>query len=179
MADVQPPDLETRMAIARTKASQLGMALPDAVVEYIAENVTSNIRQLEGVVKRLTAFREILDDDVSIDSVRRAIKDVIRVGAYVPTADIIIAETARYYGLPEANIRGQSRAKDLAMARHMAIYLCRNLTNLPLADIGQQFNGRNHSTILSSIQKIEELIGTNPDVANTVRDITANINSRN
>ncbi len=179
MADVQPPDLETRMAITRNKAAALGMILPDAVVEYIAENITSNIRQLEGVVKRLTAYREILDDEITIDSVKRAIKDVIRVGAYIPTPDIIIAETARYYGLAEDSVRGQSRAKEIAMARQIAMYLCRNLTNLSLVDIGRQFEDRNHATVLSSIRKVEELVKTNPDMAGTIRDITSNINSKN
>ena len=178
MADVQPPDLEMRMAITRNMAARLGMIMPDEVVEFIAENVTANIRQLEGVVKRLTAFREILDDDINIDSVRRAIKDVIRLGTYTPTPDIIISETARYFGLSEDNIRGQSRAKDLANARHIAIYLCRTLTSLSLVDIGQQFEGRNHATVLSSIRKVESMIKTDPDAAATIRDITANINSR-
>ena len=179
MADVQSPDLETRMAITRNKASLLGMNLPDNVVEYIAENITSNIRQLEGVVKRLTAYKEILNDNISVDSVKRAIKDVIKIGNYIPTADIIIAETARFSGLDEDSIRGQSRSKDLAMARQIAMYLCRNLTNLSLADIGQSFGGRNHATVLSSIRKVEDMVRTRPDMAATIRDITSNINSKN
>lgn len=85
LADVQPPDVETRMAIIRNKAAQFGMMLSDDVVKYIAENITSNVRQLEGVVKRLTAYRDILDDTITVDSVKRAIKDVIRTGAYIPT----------------------------------------------------------------------------------------------
>ena len=104
MADVQPPDLETRMAITRNKAAQLGVILPDDVVAFIGENVTSNIRQLEGVVKKLTAYRDLLNDEITIASARRALKDVIRDGPYVPTADIIIAETARYYGITEDSI---------------------------------------------------------------------------
>lgn len=179
MASVEPPDLETRMAITRNKAAQLGMVLPDSVVTFIAENITNNIRQLEGVVKRLTAYKEILDDDITIDSVRRAIKDVIRVGAYVPTPEIIIAETARYFGLQEDMIRGQSRSKEIAMARQIAMYLCRNLTNLSLVDIGHQFEDRNHATVLNSIRKVEDLVKSDSDTACTIRDITANINSKN
>ena len=179
LADVQPPDLETRMAITRNKAMLLGLSLSDEVVEFIAENITSNIRQLEGVVKRLTAYKEILNDDITVESVRRAIKDVIRIGAYVPTPDIIISETARYYGVQEDAIRGQSRAKEVAMPRQVAMYLCRNLTNVSLEDIGAQFGGRNHSTVLSSIRKIENLVRTDSDTANTIRDITSNINSKN
>ena len=179
MADVQPPDLETRMAITRKKAAQLGMALPDDVVEFIGENVTNNIRQLEGVVKKLTAFQDLLNDEITISSVKRAIKDVIKGGTYVPTADIIISETARYYGLSEEALRGQSRQKNTATARQVAMYLCRTLTNMALTDIGHQFEDRNHATVLSSVRKIEDLMRTSPDMSATIRDINANINSKN
>ena len=179
MADVQPPDLETRMAITRNKAAQLGMILSDDVVEFIGESITSNIRQLEGVVKKLTAYRDLLGDEITIDSARRAIKDVIRDGPYVPTPDIIIGETPRYYGIPEDAIRGQSRQKNVAMARQVAMYLCRTMTNQPLTDIGQQFDGRNHATVLSSIRKIEDLMKASPDMSGVIRDITSNISSKN
>ena len=179
LADVQPPDLETRMAITRNKAGQLGMVLSHDVVEYIAETITSNIRQLEGVVKKLTAYKELLNKEITVADVKRAIKDVIRVGTYVPTPDIIISETARYYGITEEAIQGQSRQKTTAIARHVAIYLCRTLTNLPLMEIGTHFDGRNHSTVLSSLNKIEEMLKNNSEMAGTIRDITSNINSKN
>ena len=178
MADVQPPDIETRMAIIRNKAAQLGMILPDDVVEYIGENITANIRQIEGVVKRLTAYKEILNDTITINSVKRAIKDVIRVGEYIPTPDVIIEETARYYSLSPDDLRGQRRSKNIAMARQISMYLMRSLTNLSLLDIGEPYEGRNHSTVLSSVRKVEDLIKKDPEVASTVRDISSNINSR-
>ena len=179
LADVQPPDLETRTAIIRTKAAQFGMVLSEEVVQYIAENITSNVRQLEGVVKRLTAYRDILDDTITVDSVKRAIKDVIRTGTYIPTPDVIIEESARSFQLSGADLRGQSRSKKTAMARQIAMYLMRNLTNLPLKEIGEEFGGRNHATVLSSIRKVEELLKSDPEIAATVRDITSNINSKN
>ena len=178
MADVQPPDIETRMAIIRNKAAQLGMLLPDDVVEYIGENITANIRQIEGVVKRLTAYKEILNDTITINSVKRAIKDVIRIGEYIPTPEIIIEETARYYSLTAEDLRGQRRSKKIAMARQISMYLMRSLTNLSLLDIGGQYEGRNHSTVLNSVRKVEELIKNDQEVASTVRDISSNINSR-
>lgn len=179
LADVQPPDLETRTAIIRTKAAQFGMILSEDVVQYIAENITSNVRQLEGVVKRLTAYRDILDDTITVDSVKRAIRDVIRTGTYIPTPDVIIEESARSFQLTGADLRGQSRSKKTAMARQIAMYLMRNLTNLPLKEIGEEFGGRNHATVLSSIRKVEELLKSDPEIAATVRDITSNINSKN
>ena len=178
MADVQPPDIETRTAIILNKSAALGLSLPTEVVEYIAENITSNVRQIEGVVKRLTAYKEIMNDSINISSVKRAIKDVIRVGSYIPTPEVIIEETARYYSLQPQDLKGQRRSKNTAMARQVSMYLMRNLPNLSLVDIGGQYEGRNHSTVLSSIRKIEDMIKTDPEVSATVRDISANINSR-
>ena len=178
MCDVQPPDLETRMAIIRNKAAQLGMILNDDVVEYIASSLTTNIRQIEGVVKRLTAYREILNDTITIDSVKRAIKDVIRIGAYIPTPDVIIEETARFYSLTSEDLRGQRRSKNTAMARQVSMYLIRSLTNLSLVDIGKEYEDRNHSTVLQSIRKVEDLLRSDPEMSSIVRDITSNINSR-
>ena len=177
MADIQPPDLETRMAIIRNKAAQLGLLLSDEAVEYIAENITANIRQLEGVIKRLTAYKEILDDVITIDSVKRAIKDVIKIGTYIPTPDIIIKETAKYYSLKEEDLRGQNRSKNTAMARQVSMYLIRSLTNLSLKDIGTEYEDRNHATVLASIRKVEDLLKTDSSMAGIVRDITSTINS--
>lgn len=178
MADVQPPDVETRMAIIRNKAGQLGMVLSDEVVQFIAEAVTSNIRQIEGVVKRITALRQMTGDDININTVKRAMQDVVRMGDYVPTPDIIIEETARYYSISPDDIKGQKRSKNIAIARHVSIYLIRSLTGMSLNDIGGVFQDRNHSTIISSIRKIEGTIKTDPEMAATIRDITSNINSR-
>ena len=178
MAKVETPDLETRIAIIRNKAGQLGLILSDQVVQYIGENVTNNIRQLEGVVKRLTAYRELEDDSITIESVKRTIKDIVRIGVYVPSPDVIIEETARYYSITPEDVKGQKRSKNIAMARHMAIYMVRTLTNLSLNDVGAHFEDRNHSTVLSSVKKIEEMIQCDKDIAATIRDITSNINAR-
>lgn len=177
MADIQPPDLETRMAIIRNKAAQLGLLLSDEAVAYIAENITANIRQLEGVIKRLTAYKEILDDVITIDSVKRAIKDVIKIGTYIPTPEIIIKETAKYYSLKDEDLRGQNRSKNTAMARQVSMYLMRSLTNLSLKDIGTEYEDRNHATVLASIRKVEDLLKTDSSMAGIIRDITSNINS--
>jgi chromosomal replication initiator protein len=165
------------MAIIRNKGQGLGLVLSDEVVDYIAENITSNIRQIEGVVHRLTAYRDIMNDTITISSVKRAIKDVIRLGVYVPTPEAIITETGRYFGIDEEDIRGQRRSKNTAAARQVAMYLIRSLTNLSLVDIGEQFDHRNHSTVLNSIRKVEELLNTDPEMSATIRDITSNINA--
>ncbi len=177
MADIQPPDLETRMAITRNKAAQLGLILSDEAVTYIAENITSNIRRLEGVIKKLTAYKEILNEVITIDSVKRAIRDVIIEGIYTPTPEIIIRETARYFQLSEEDLRGQSRSKNTAMARQISMYLMRSLIDLTLNEIGGQYEGRNHATVLSSIRKVEDLLKTDSKMQSIIRDITSNINS--
>ncbi|MCQ2486220.1 MAG: chromosomal replication initiator protein DnaA, partial [Clostridia bacterium] len=177
MADIQPPDMETRMVIIRNKAAQFGLVLDDDAVTYIAETITSNVRQIEGVVKRLTAYKEILDSTIDTVAVKRAIKDVIRIGTFIPSPQLIIKETARYYSLSEEDLRGQNRSKNTAIARQISMYLIRTLTNLSLKEIGAEYEARNHSTVLASIKKIEDLIKTDPNIASTVRDITSNINS--
>ena len=177
MADIQPPDYETRMVIIRNKASQLGLLLSDEAVQYIANNITANIRQLEGVIKKLTAYKEILNEVITTESVKRAIEDVIRTGTDIPTPGKIIKETARYYSIKEDEIKGLSRSKAISEARQVAMYLMRSLTNLSLKDIGEQFDNRNHTTVLSSIRKIEEMIKTDSTMTAKIRDISSNINS--
>lgn len=179
MASIDPPDLETRIAITRNKAAQLGLVLSDEAVERVATKITANIRQLEGVIKRLTAYKEILNEVITPDAVDRAIKDVIRDGPEIPKPENIIRETAKYYSLKEEDLRGQSRSKNTAMARQVAMYLIRTLTNLPLKDIGEQFENRNHATVLSSIRKVEDLMQKDPQMASIIRDITSNITSNN
>ncbi len=175
MADIQPPDLETRMAITRNKASQLGLILSDEAVNYIAENITANIRQIEGVIKKLTAYKDILNEVITIDSVKRAIADVMQNGEDIPKPANIIRETAKYFSLQEEDLRGQSRSKNTAIARQISMYLIRTLTNMSLQDIGREYEGRNHSTVLSSIRKVEDLMKKDPRMAGIVRDITSNI----
>ncbi len=177
MADIQPPDMETRMAITRNKASQLGLVLSDDAVVYIAEKITANIRQIEGVIKKLTAYKDILDEVITIESVQRAIKDVIRDGEFIPKPEEIIKECARYYSIREEELTGQSRSKNPTMARQVAMYLMRSLTNMSLKDIGASCGDRNHATVLSSIRKVEDLLKAGPKMAATIRDITGNINS--
>ena len=177
MADIQPPDLETRMAITRNKAAQLGLMLSDDAVSYIAENITVNIRQLEGVIKKLTAYKDILNKVIEIEDVKRAISDVKRIGDDIPSPDKIIRETARYYNISPEAVRGQDRSRIPALARQIAMYLIRTLTNATLNEIGAEFESRNHATVLSSIRKIEDLIRTDVRMASTIRAISSNIKS--
>ena len=174
MADIAPPDLETRMAIARNKATRLGLILPDDVIQYIASKITVNVRQLEGVIKRLTAYKDILNTEITKEAVDRAIEDVARKDPDIPKPESIIRETAKYYSLQPQDLKGNNRSKTTALARQVSMYLMRNLTNLSLNDIGSEL-GRNHTTTLSSIRKIEDLMHTDPKMSVIIRDITSNI----
>ena len=179
IADIQPPDTELRIAIIRNKATQLGVVLSDDVTSYIADTMTSNVRQLEGAVKMIIALRDIMDEDITVTSVSKRFKEVFKASEDVlPTADVIIDETAKYFLLTPDDLKGQRRTRDTARARQISIYLIRKLTNLSLKDIGSLF-GRDHTTVLSSIRKIEENIKTSPDISKIIRDITSNINSKN
>ena len=175
MADIQPPDVETRMAIVRNKASQLGLVLSDEAVELIAEKITNNIRQLEGAIKKLTAYTRILNRTITAADVNDLLGDITK--EYNVQPERIIRETARYYNLRVEELRGQNRSKIPTLARQIAMYLMRTLTDLSLNEIGSEFEDRNHATVLSSIRKIEELIRTDPHMAATIRSITSNINA--
>ena len=177
--DVKPPDFETRVAIIKNKAVQWGTVIDDDIAKYIAENVTSNVRQLEGTMNKILAFRDLVGKDMDEESINRAIKDMIRkTKEYTPTTNDIIAEVSRYYGVSSDVITGSSRNKTAVSARQMAMYLVRCLTSLSTPEIGRTFGGRDHSTVLYSLEQIEKKVQSDAALSKTVRDITININSR-
>ena len=178
LADIQPPDYETRMAIIKNKAQSLGLELPDDVCNYIASNVTNNVRQIEGTVKKIRAYRDLNDMPLDLPNISRAIDDMFKSeGNALPTPSLIISQVCKFYSIDEAVIRGTLKNKGTTEARQIAIYLIRKLTNLSLPDIGKEF-GRDHSTILYAIRKVEvALKNDDTNLQNNIRDITANINS--
>ena len=178
IADIQPPDYETRMAILKNKARQLGLDLNDDVCNYIAINVTNNVRQIEGTVKKIMAYRDLNDMPLDLPNISRAIDDMFKAeGNALPTPSLIISQVCKFYSIDETVLRGTLKNKGTTEARQIAIYLIRKLTNLSLPDIGKEF-GKDHSTILYSIKKVEvALKKENTNLQNNIRDITANINS--
>ena len=179
MVDVAPPDFETRLAIIQNKAAALGVKLPAEVSDYIAENVTSNVRQLEGTLNKILAYRDLLGDQVDEEAVGRAVRDMLlKSNEYVPSPKIIISYVAKYYHLDEDTIRGQSRGRDVVTARQVAIYLIRRMNGLPMNDIGKEFSNRDHTTILHSLQKVEQQMQSDPVFAERVKEITTNINNK-
>ena len=178
MADINPPDYETRMAIIKAKALSLGLDLPADVCDYIASNITSNVRQLEGTVKKILAYRDLNNMPLDLPNVSRAISDMFKKeGNTLPTPALIISQVCKFYSIEESVMRGTLKNKGTNEARQIAIYLIRKLTNLSLPEIGKEF-GRDHTTILHAVNKIEvSLKNENTTLQNHIRDITANINS--
>ena len=179
IADIQPPDYETRMAILKNKARQLGLDLNDDVCNYIAINVTNNVRQIEGTVKKIMAYRDLNNMPLDLPNISRAIEDMFKAENHVlPTPSLIISQVCIFYHIDEIILRGSQRTKNVAEARQIAMYLIRQLTNLSLPDIGQQF-AKDHTTVIHSIRKVEEeLKKGDTGLQNAIRDITANINSK-
>ena len=177
-ASIAAPDYETRMAIIKNKANSLGLALPDDVCNYIAVNVTNNVRQIEGTVKKIMAYRDLNNMPLDLDNVAQAIDDMFKnEGNALPTPSLIISQVCKFYSVDESALRGTQRNKGIVEARQMAAYLIRKLTNLSLPDIGKEFN-KDHATIMHSIKKVENALAAGDDaLANTSRDIIANINS--
>ncbi len=177
--DVQPPDYETRLAIIKNKTIRRGMNLPDPVLAYIADNITSNVRQIEGTVNKILAFQELMGEQVDVDTVTRAVRDMFKNKTeFLPSADVIIEEVGKFYNIAAYDIKGQTRTKDIALARQIAMYEIRRMTNLSLKEIGEVFEGRDHTTVMHSIERVEKLMKSSPEMAEVIKDINANINSR-
>ena len=180
LVDVQAPDFETRLAIIKNKAAQWGTVIDDDIANYIATNVTSNVRQLEGTMNKILAYRDLVGKEMDEESANRAVRDMMKKSNdYAPTAAMIITEVARYFGLEEDIIKGPSRAREAVNARQAAMFLVRRMTNFSTPEIGREFGDRDHTTVLHSLEQIEKKIKNDEVFAQTIRELTININSKN
>ena len=175
-ADVQPPDFETRVAIVKRKAELLKLPLPEDVAEFIANHVKNNIRQLEGTVKKLNAYY-MLEGIQPVTSVAQtAIKDIMNETQPVTiTIEKILGEVSRTFNVPVADIRGTKRNANVANARRVAIYVLRDITGMSMEEIGREFSGRDHSTIVYSLKTMEREMGGDQRLRETVSDIIKNV----
>jgi chromosomal replication initiator protein len=179
ITDVQPPDLETRIAILRKKAAQERLAAPPDVLEFIASKIQSNIRELEGALIRVTAFASLNRQGVDLTLAEIVLKDLIADDDRPEiTAATIIAATAEYFGVTIEDLCGQSRSRVLVTARQIAMYLCRELTDLSLPKIGQTFGGRDHTTVMHADRKIRSLMAERRQIFNQVTELTNRIKHR-
>ncbi|GGK73758.1 chromosomal replication initiator protein DnaA [Ornithinimicrobium pekingense] len=173
LTDVQPPDLETRIAILKKKAAQEGMQLPDEVLELIGSKISTNIRELEGALIRVTAFASLSSTPPDAALASHVLKDIIpnseSAAITVPT---IMAEVADYFQISNDDLCGTSRSRTLVNARQIAMYLCRELTDLSLPKIGQEFGGRDHTTVMHAERKIRQLIGERRALYDQITELT-------
>jgi len=176
ITDVQPPDLETRIAILRKKAVGEGLQAPDDVLEFIASKITTNIRELEGALIRVTAFANLNRQPVDLPLAQIVLKDLITDDENREiTVATIMAQTADYFALTLEDLTGSSRSRVLVTARQIAMYLCRELTELSLPKIGQAFGGRDHTTVMHANRKIRELMAERRSIYNQVTELTNRI----
>jgi chromosomal replication initiator protein len=178
ITDVQPPDLETRIAILRKKAAQERLTAPPETLEFIASKISSNIRELEGALIRVTAFASLNRQAVDLALAEVVLKDLItdQAGPEI-TASMIMMQAAAYFGVTIDDLCGSSRSRVLVTARQIAMYLCRELTDLSLPKIGQAFGGRDHTTVMHADRKIRQLMAERRSLYNQVTDLTSRIKS--
>jgi chromosomal replication initiator protein len=176
LTDIQPPELETRMAILSRKAIQEGLNAPPEVLEYIASRISTNIRELEGALIRVTAFASLNRQSVDLQLAEIVLKDLMpeTQGPQITIATIM-GQTASYFGLSIEDLCGTSRSRVLVTARHIAMYLCRELTDLSLPKIGQQFGGRDHTTVINADRKIRSLMAERRSIYTQVTELTNRI----
>jgi chromosomal replication initiator protein len=179
ITDVQAPDLETRIAILRKKAWGERLQVPDAVLEFIASKVQTNIRELEGALIRVTAFASLNKQQVDLPLAELVLKDLIsdEQGPQI-TAAIIMAATAEYFSVTMEELQGSNRSRTLVNARQIAMYLCRELTELSLPRIGASFGGKDHTTVMHAVKKITNLMSERRATYTQVTELTARIKSR-
>jgi chromosomal replication initiator protein len=175
VTDIQPPDLETRIAILRKRATDDRLHIPDEVVEFIASNVRSNIRELEGSLIRLLAFASMTGSEIDLSLTREVLKDFLKQPDRIVTVEQIQRLVADHYGIPEEAMKVRKRTNSLAFPRQVAMYLCRDLTNLSLSEIGHRFGGRDHTTVMHACEKIGDARETDPQLRQILQRLVGSL----
>ncbi len=175
MTDIQPPDLETRIAILQKKVSQQKLIVSPQVLELIASRITTNIRELEGALTRVAALASLNQQEITPLLTESVLRDLNPEGEVQVDATVIMEATAKYFAISMADLTGASRVAMIASARQIAMYLCRELTDLSLPKIGAKFGGRDHTTVLHSVRKINEKMGEDRNLFNQVTELTNRI----
>ena len=168
IADIQPPELETKIVILRRKAEASGQVLPDDVALFLAQQVRSNVRELEGLLNRVLAFSALTGRSLSLDLTKETLRDILPEGDRRVSAADIIKFVARHYGLKVSEIKSKSNQKQIAFPRQVAMWMCKRLTELSYPDIGRQFNDKHHSTVMYSVEKIDKLRDGDAEFAQTL-----------
>jgi chromosomal replication initiator protein len=171
MADIQPPDLETKMAILEKKADLVGIRLPSEVCTFIAQKTKSNVRELEGALVKLTAYSSLTETPITIGMAQQVLKDLLQKQERRITMDSIQKAVAERFAIKPAQLKEKSNRKEIVMPRQVAMYLVKELTGASLPEIGRAFGGKHHTTVIHSINKIEEQRGTDPDLNKLINSL--------
>jgi chromosomal replication initiator protein len=174
IADIQPPDLETKVAILRKKAEEKKIALGDEVALFIAERVRSNVRELEGHMNRVTAFASLTGHPIDVDLAKEALRDLLAKENKPITPAEILKVVATHYGLKVSDLKSKSNARPVAYPRQIAMYLCKQLTDLSYPEIGKLFNNKHHSTVIYSVEKIDRIRQDDPGLSTTLENLAKN-----
>lgn len=179
IADIQPPDFETRIAILKKKADVEKLNIPNEVMVYIASQIKSNIRELEGALIRIVAYSSLTNREVSVDLASEALKDIIsnKQSKHI-TIDLIQDVVSSYYNLKVEDLKSQRRTRNVAFPRQIAMYLCRKLTDMSLPKIGEEFGGRDHTTVIHAYEKISEALQSDEALQNTINDLSKKITQK-
>ncbi|PMQ01285.1 MAG: chromosomal replication initiation protein DnaA [Dictyoglomus sp. NZ13-RE01] len=179
MADIQPPDLETRIAILKKKAEAERVNVPESVIEFIAEQIQSNIRELEGALIRTVAFASLNNVPIDLSLAKTVLKDILQPSVTPISIQAIIREVANYFHLTPEQIVGKGRTQEVALPRQIAMYLARTLTDISLPKIGEEFGGRDHTTVLHAYEKIQELYQSDVTIKKVIQDIQNRLKNSN
>lgn len=179
LADISPPDIETRIAIIKRKAELLGLDIPDEIVSFIASKLKSNIRQLEGAVKKLNLNKMLTHEPITLPHAQSVIREILNDEQPLPvTVEKIIEEVGRTFDVSPEDIRSNKRSGPISNARQIAIYIVREITQIPMKQIGQEFGNRDHTTIVYTLKKVQETMKTNPHERGIIEDLIRNIRAK-
>jgi len=171
IADIQPPDIETKVAILKRKSEIDTIALPDDVALFLASSSTSNVRELEGMLIRLGAYASLTGNEITLSMAKEVLKDIIVEKNREVTVEMIQKYVADFFSIKVSDLKSDKRLKTLVIPRQIAIYLCRELTKSSYPEIGEKFGGKDHSTIIHSFKKITKLISSDPELNTTIETI--------
>ena len=175
IVDIQPPDYETRVAILKKKVQKNNLGIPDEILDFVAKSIKSNIRELEGAIKRITLYCSMANESPTVEYVKRALDGIIPPTTEIITNDLVLDAVSRYFDIEKNALLSNRRTKEVAYVRQIAMYLCKELVNSTLSDVGTFFGGRDHTTVMHAIKKVSGELKSNIDLKNSITDITNNI----
>lgn len=175
IVDINPPDFETRIAILKKKADQLNITIDDEIYRYVANKITSNIRELEGAVKKIVSYHNLMQADITMALAEKALKDFNTSNKKPVTPDLIIEAVEKQFGLRENDLKSSKKTRNIAYPRQMAMYIIKELTDYNLSKIGQVFGGKDHTTVIHAIRKIEQDMAADANTKSVVDDIIKNV----